>query len=341
MDEYRGILDLGTEEQKAKLFQFDELVSSPAAPTFPATEPSKWRVWARRDQDGSSSCVWQAVAKAATILRDGPDYSAAAYARRSNKPAEGTYPIEAFEVWRKEGVGLEAVEPSQRLSEAAMNALTPTEFAKQVAFLSRVPAYVGLPAYDFDKLCSTLQATGKPIPVGFFATYQEWNRDIPAISNPSLTLGQASVRHEVCATPNVGTWNGQQGFTIEDSWGDAGIDGTGVRFITRAFFEKRNCIPGLYATRFSLQEAGPVKPKYNFTKDLELGMSGHDVKMLQDCLKYEGLFPANHPGSDYFGNITKDAVQKFQVKHSIAGPGSAGYGRCGPLTRAKLNALFS
>ncbi|MDP3989093.1 MAG: hypothetical protein Q8P93_02570, partial [bacterium] len=41
--------------------------------------------------------------------------------------------------------------------------------------------------------------------------------------------------------------------------------------------------------------------------------------------------------TNFFGNLTKKAVEKFQVKYSIAGPGDSGYGFVGPKTRAKLN----
>lgn len=345
MNEYFGIQDLGTEDQKAKLWQFDELVSSPAPAAMPPTDPSKWRIWPRRDQAQSSSCVYQARAKAASILREKTtgryiEYSAADYAKRTNKPSLGSYPVEAFEFWKGTGIGLEALEPSQARTEEQMNGHVQGQFEKDIAGISKVPAYLGMPAYDFDKLVSTLQTTGKPIPLGFFGTVSEWNQDIPTISNPGLTLGQATLRHAVCATPNVGVWNGEEGFTIEDSWGNTGIQGKGVRWITRAFFEKRNYIPGLYATTFSL-EPGVQKPHYRFDRDLEFGMTHQDVRALQEIYRFEGFFPANHSGSSYFGNVTRDCTQKFQVKYGLASPGIAGYGRVGPKTRAKLNQLYA
>lgn len=78
---------------------------------------------------------------------------------------------------------------------------------------------------------------------------------------------------------------------------------------------------------------------WNFKKDLEIGMTNSEVSVLQYALQLQGCFPAMTP-TNYYGPITQTAVQKFQVKYGIAGPGVLGYGRCGPKTRAKLNEIY-
>lgn len=345
-----GILDLGTEAQKAKLFTISELIPAAAgAVPLEITDPSKWKIYPRRDQAQSNTCVFQARAKAAGILREQTtgefvEYSASDYNKRSNKPSAGAYPVEAFDFWKKDGIGLEVLEPSQKMSDAGVALVTQSPFEIDVAKISKIENYVALLGYNFDVILATLYNTKKPIPVGFFATSSEWNKDVPIIINPSLTLDKAGVRHEVCATPNIGIYKGEEGFTIEDSWGTTGIEGKGVRWITRSFFEKRNYIPGLYPTAFkTYTDIGvqPTKPKVNLQIDLEFGMQHPDVRKLQEVYKYEGLFPANHPGSDLFHNITLEATKKFQVRYSIAAPGDGGYGRVGPKTRAKINQLFA
>lgn len=350
--ETNGILDLGTTEQKEKLFQFKELVPAASGVSLAQTSPDRWKVYPRRNQDGSNTCVYQARAKAAGILNEMAtgefiEYSAADYNKRSNKPAAGAYPVESFDFWRKEGIGLEILEPSQEIDDVGVEKVKQTAFSSAVAKVSLLDAYFALPAYDFDALISTLHATKKPIPLGFFGTYQEWSRDVPTVNNPILTPFSAEVRHEVCATPNFGIWNGEEGFTIEDSWGSTGIGGMGVRWITRSFFTKRNYIPGLVPTTFkSFGDIGidPQKPKHTFNKDLAFGMTDSDVFHLQSVLKYEGFFPANHAGSNYFGSITQKGVQGFQAKHGIVSsgtPATTGYGRVGEKTRAVLNELYS
>ncbi len=81
--------------------------------------------------------------------------------------------------------------------------------------------------------------------------------------------------------------------------------------------------------------------KHFFTQQLDFGQTTSEVTPVQDALKLEGIFPLTVQSSMYFGSITRDAVQKFQVKYGITGPGVGGYGRVGPKTLAKLNALYN
>jgi len=79
------------------------------------------------------------------------------------------------------------------------------------------------------------------------------------------------------------------------------------------------------------------KPEYAFLNDLKLGMKNEEVKMLQECLKYEDCFPIKIESTGLFGSVTLGAVKKFQEKYSIIP--TAGY--VGTITRTKLNQLFS
>lgn len=83
-----------------------------------------------------------------------------------------------------------------------------------------------------------------------------------------------------------------------------------------------------------------------FTVALSLGTRNEDVRSLQQVLNSDSDTQVSASGlgsagseTNYFGPATQTAVQRFQVKYGIAGPGDPGYGFVGPATRAKLNEL--
>ena len=73
---------------------------------------------------------------------------------------------------------------------------------------------------------------------------------------------------------------------------------------------------------------------------LQRGMSGNDVKALQEhLLRIPGVFEGGE-ATGFFGGATEKAVQKFQSRAGIVRSGAAattGFGRVGPRTLAKLN----
>lgn len=82
---------------------------------------------------------------------------------------------------------------------------------------------------------------------------------------------------------------------------------------------------------------------------LSLGMSGDDVKRLQQLLNESvdtqiassGMGSAGNETA-YFGSLTEKAVQKFQIKHGIVSSGTAqttGFGAIGPKTWVKLQEI--
>lgn len=87
----------------------------------------------------------------------------------------------------------------------------------------------------------------------------------------------------------------------------------------------------------------PTVSNQSLTRDLYQGISGNDVKFVQQILNRDPDTIVSESGSGssgnesvYFGAMTRKAVEKFQVKYNLTGPGKAGYGRVGPMTRAKL-----
>ncbi len=71
---------------------------------------------------------------------------------------------------------------------------------------------------------------------------------------------------------------------------------------------------------------------YPLTTDLRFGMVSSDVTNMQNILKIHGYFDYNSTG--FFGPLTLFAVRAFQKAYGLPTTGF-----CGPLTRAKLNAL--
>ena len=78
------------------------------------------------------------------------------------------------------------------------------------------------------------------------------------------------------------------------------------------------------------------------TSSLQFGDSGQQVTELQTFLATDSSIYPSGLITGYFGSLTQAAVQQFQAKQGIVSSGSpdtTGYGRVGPQTRARINAL--
>lgn len=82
-------------------------------------------------------------------------------------------------------------------------------------------------------------------------------------------------------------------------------------------------------------EIRQTKRELRFLRSLSRGMSGDDVRDLQELLALDSsIFPADLI-TGFFGRLTEEAIRKFQRKHGIDA-----IGIFGPKTQAKLLALF-
>jgi peptidoglycan hydrolase-like protein with peptidoglycan-binding domain len=71
------------------------------------------------------------------------------------------------------------------------------------------------------------------------------------------------------------------------------------------------CFPTKPFIKSSEQEITPV----DFNRELRIGLSGDDVKKIQEFLKEKNLLSVTATG--YFGNYTKEAVRKYQKQNKI------------------------
>lgn len=105
-------------------------------------------------------------------------------------------------------------------------------------------------------------------------------------------------------------------------------------------------IASLQAQILALQgggSSGGTGTGLNLTTSLNPGARGQAVTDLQTALKSDSALYPEGLVTGFYGSLTTAAVQRFQAKYGIVSSGTpttTGYGRVGPLTRAKLNEVF-
>lgn len=326
-----GVIDdPRSDEEKAKDWQHEEIAG--AVPLKWVEKPqNKWRSYDLRDQDGSSSCVSQASAKAFEILDEkNIVYSAhPIYRRRMNYPDGGMYLQNAGDIAKNGGTTTEALDPSQHLNETNMNRDIIVDTPAKIA------GYVNINYRDIDAVAEAIEAHGHCVMI-FHGNRKEWT-DIPKY-NPALPV---DIGHSICAVDYF-LYNGEKVILIEDSWGRATTMGNGGQRLITAEYLNNRFSGGIY---FLPAAPAPTRRSlWNFEKPLTYGMrNSEDVVALQNALKYEGLFPAAIASSGNYLTITAKAVLAFQRKYSVAPEIelAALAGKVvGPKTRAKLNELY-
>lgn len=336
--------DNRSESRKSKDFFFNEIVSSACPVDWFEKKESEWRKFPDQDQNGSGSCVMQTIRKLAGVLlylkeKTYVNFSGAFYQLRSNKPAGGMIGVEAFDIWKENGLTLEQLVPSEKMTDAEMDAIQIEQYEKDVAKVFAIGGHIGIENGEFETVASVIQTTGKAVMAWFYFTAEEWSQLIPEIKTPGLALNEA-LRHSVAVVDYL-LMDGKKYLLIEDS---AHFGGFTRHLISEEFFKARNWFIR-YPMCFKFETAPESeKPKYTFENIMKFGESNDDIKVLQDCLKYEGLFPVNTESTGYYGAITAKAVWAFQTKYSVASPDELNNleGRqVGNKTIVKLNELFS
>lgn len=348
-------------EERQRDYKYSEIAAAGAPVTWRKKSKKEWRKYPTRNQDGSGSCVAQGTAKVAGIeneIETGEFVELSAtptYQSRSGKPEAGMIAFEAWNYLRKSGAPLELDVPSQCMSDAAMDKpVVLSDKAKADAYRYRIGNYFDV-ARNIDAIGEVIigQQEAKPdttkgVALFVYATMAEWNRDVPTILNPTLSIGEATVRHCVAGIDAfIGDGaivpDGVRSILIDDSWGKFyGLDGQ--RVLTEDFIRAR-CFYAGTVKQLKNAELGeiprPIVSK--FVTPMRRGMYGPQIKALQQVLQYGGYFPKNVPCNGKYGPVTASAVLAFQLAQHVATDAELleiGGNSVGPLTRVKLNALY-
>lgn len=322
-----ALLDTRTDAEKESDIHFNEVVSAAVAVTYTEMLPSDVRQFPIQNQGGASDCVAQTRRKLARIIyKVNKNYDVDfaegyIYRKRSNYPGQGMGADDAIKI-ANTGMLVRTVLPTDNFTEDQLNSLKLDAWMDDLAKVFATPKDIIFTPGDLDTPAGTIQVTRKGIMTWFYFTAEEWAREVPTVIDMTLTKDDTrSLRHSVTAVEPA-KYNGIEGVWIEDS---AWFGGLNRRFITRDFYQKRNFYAS-YPKNFNFAEAQGTKPHY---------IAGNIVS-LQDCLKYEGVFPVNQDSTGVFGAITKKAVIDFQIKYGLNPP----LGNVGPLTVAKLKELY-
>lgn len=311
-----------TEEEKSKLFQLREVLPSASAsvPIWITKDENSWRKFPISDQAKTNQCVAFTITKLMGIenfLNEGEfiDLSKSyLYEQRNNKPSAGMNAQDAFNLAEK-GVPLEVLYPSKKVNNDTTS-LTAKDYVKRVAEAFKAGKGLALPVGDIDAIASTIQATGKGVMIWVWGEYKEWAVTYPEVKNTEINMYNATIRHSISAV-DFFIYKGKKCLLIEDSWGiDTGLKGR--RIVSEDFITDRNYFAG-YLTSFKYTEKENVaKPLISIK--LQYGDERQEVELLQKYLQAKGFFPSNHKTTTYYGNITADAVLKWQLANKIDTP---------------------
>ncbi len=319
------VLDPRSEEAKEKDYQHSEVAPTAVVLKW-LRDISQAPIFSQRDQNGSGSCVSQAIAKALEVIRKIIISAHPIYARRKNLPNPGMWLQDGGDIVKNPGTTTEALDPSQKMSEAQMN--QPVNVATPInGYL-----YIFADVKNIDEIATAIELHGHCI-ITVGCDGAEWSEK--PVYNGSNNL---NFFHAICATYYFTDENGKKCLRIDESWG---VNNPGHRILTEDFLKAR----GTGAMYLVPPAPTPVpnKPKFHFSNILFFGQENSSIKMLQDILKYEALFPINIPSSGKYLEITRKAVKAFQFKYAVAPIdelNTVDGRRVGAKTLAKLNALY-
>ena len=197
-------IDLRPQFEKEKDYFLSEAVASVAPVIWVEKDPKDWREFPEQDQVSSSTCVAQTLKKLGSILlwlkeKTYVAFSATPiYQKRSNRPSGGMIGVEAFELWRKDGLTLEALVPSDKMKEAEVDNYPVEDYERRVGEIFKVSGHIGIANGDFDTVASVIQQTGKGVMVWFYFTSAEFGN--AADKNMNFTIHELNNTKKTIAT---------------------------------------------------------------------------------------------------------------------------------------------
>ncbi len=350
-----ALVDDRAPEAKAKDWKASEIASATTLEWKPI-DLTKIDVIFTKDQGASSSCV--AMTAATMVSRNQYreegnriDVSATPfYQQRANLPELGMREDDIRKLMTKVGPSLEILMASYRMSDGQMNEATRTKLDEQIGKILLVAGFFRIDM-TVDAIAAIMEGDrkrGMAVPIMLwhhFPINGEWWMNVPAEGRGSGDI----TGHSVTGV-EYGTWNGEKAIVIQESAGVSSTINPGkknLRIVTESYLKKHLYLAA-YTTdlKNDWRDSTPptdAKPKHTF--DVPLNYSdayivNPEVAILQDVLKYEGLFKKDADSTGYYGSYTATCVLAFQVKYGIPTDGLEGK-RVGPKTLAKLNELYS
>ncbi len=312
---FTGVLtDTRTQSQKDQDYAHEERAAAVTTDPFGNVQITE-SPYPYQNQFGTSSCVPHAIGMAYAIERGVKDFVALsyifAYRLRSNYAGEGSVPAEMFGIYHNFGAPLYSTLPTPQ-TESQANAVSLTQQMYTEAKIYRGANYYRITSggNNIDNIAAVAQQ-GHAVVMCLFATYDEWARQYPVVSNPNLTQGAAEVNHEICVLPYSGfIKDGVKYVAIQDS---AWFGGWKLRYVSETFIKMR-VTESRYWVGVQTLGVGP-KPVYTFTQNLSVGSKGPEVIALQKLLISEGLIPNDCATGNFLG-ITLAGVKAFQDKYA-------------------------
>lgn len=305
--------DTRSDDKKALDYKHEDLAMGEIVLNWQDIEKKPKKNLPISNQDGSMSCVAQAVAKLLAMheIREGRTYVKLCpkfvYDFRINYPDGGMMLPDALSIGCKLGACRESLLPCDMKGETFMNdktMITPEMINDAINYKGLY--YFEIASRSIDEIAK-VNEQGYGVLLGFRFDRDEWT-DVPWVKEGSTR----EVGHGI-AEVDYGLYKGEKALDMDDSWGVLYGKG-GRRIITETFLNAR-CFYAGYITSL---------PNYKFTKILRWGDKGIDVRKLQEKLgiKIDGIF----------GTQTENAVKNFQKLHGLVADGI-----CGKLTNGELN----